>query len=70
MGILSLITAAFQAFIEFSKDFKIVSAAIQKNNDLKLLELRSKALQDARDAMTDEEYKAAAKELHNALLSL
>jgi hypothetical protein len=70
LGIISLISAALQAFIEFSKDFKLGVAAWQKNNELKSLELRTKAIQDAKDAMTPDDYRKAVDELWKATNSI
>lgn len=70
MGWLELIRLALMSFLEVSKDLKLISAAIEKKNQIDYLALKSKALQDVRDAITEEDYKKAAKEIHDAILGL
>jgi len=70
MSIIALIRVALEAFLEISKNFKLLVAANQRNNELKWLELKSRALQDTRDAITEEQYKTAVKELRDSILGL
>jgi len=70
MGILETIRLALAAFLEISKDFKLILAAIQRKNELDSLALRGQFLQAAQSAMTEDEYKKAARALHEAVKSI
>ena len=70
MSIIALITASLRAFLELSQDFKLLVSTIQRKNQIDYLILKSKALQDVKEAVTEEEYKKAAWKIHEATLGL
>lgn len=70
MGIVALITAALTAIVKLPEIFQQFLAEQIKSNQLKTIELKSKALQDAQAAMSEDDYRKAAKEIHDAIQSL
>ncbi len=70
MGIVSLIRVALEAILELSKDFKLLAAAYQKSQEMQFLAAKAQAMQSIQEAVSEEDYKKAQKELHDAISRL